>query len=93
MNTAVESDDTHPALRDRAQQAMNDWRSLIVRIVEKGIVRGELPPTVKPEQVATILIATIEGAVMLTKLYGDASYLQQAIDHLKTHVRQLALSG
>ncbi|WP_088890326.1 TetR/AcrR family transcriptional regulator [Leptolyngbya ohadii] len=92
LNTAVESDDTHPALRDRAQRAMNDWRSLILQIVEKGIVRGELLPTLKAEQVATILIATIEGAVMLTKLYGDTSYLQQAIAHLEAYVRQLAMS-
>jgi TetR/AcrR family transcriptional regulator, transcriptional repressor for nem operon len=88
LNTAVESDDTHPALRERAQLAMDSWRALIHRIVNKGIERGELKADVRADSVATILIATIEGGVMLSKLYGDNSYLESALDHLKTYVRQ-----
>jgi TetR/AcrR family transcriptional regulator, transcriptional repressor for nem operon len=88
LNTAVESDDAHPALRERAQLAMNNWRDLIQRIVNRGITRGELRSTVDADTVATILIATIEGAVMLSKLYDDAAYLKQATAYLKTYVRQ-----
>lgn len=40
LNTAIETDDTDSPLRDRALQAMNSWRSLIVRIVEKGIKKA-----------------------------------------------------
>lgn len=91
LNTAIESDDTHPALRERAQLAMDAWRNLIRRIVDKGLLRGELAPTIDADTVATILIATIEGALMLSKLYGDASYLERALDYLKTYVQsQLA---
>lgn len=91
LNTAVESDDTHPALRHRTQQAMDAWRNLIRRVVEQGIRRGELRSTVDADTVATVLIATIEGAVMLSKLYGDLAYLGQALNYLKTYVQhQLA---
>jgi TetR/AcrR family transcriptional regulator, transcriptional repressor for nem operon len=88
LNTAVESDDTHPALRERAQSAMTSWRSLIRRIVEKGISRGELRSEIEIESVTTVLIATIEGAIMMSKLYGEATYLKQALNHLKTYVQQ-----
>lgn len=88
LNTAVESDDTHPALRHRAQQAMDGWRNLIRRVVEQGIRRGELRSSVDADTVATVLIATIEGAVMLSKLYGDSAYLVQALNYLKTYVQQ-----
>lgn len=91
LNTAVESDDTHPALRERAQLAMDAWRSLIQRIVAQGIMRGELHSTVEVDTVATILIATIEGAIILSKLYGDASHLRRALEYLKTYVQQLAV--
>jgi AcrR family transcriptional regulator len=37
LNTAVESDDAHPALRDRVRDAVNNWHSLICRIIQKGI--------------------------------------------------------
>jgi TetR/AcrR family transcriptional repressor of nem operon len=91
LNTAVESDDTHPALRERAQWAMDSWQDLIQRIVGKGILRGELRPSITPDTVATILIATIEGGVMLSKLYGDGSYLERSLDHLRAYIQdQLA---
>ncbi len=91
LNTAVDSDDAHPALRTRTQQAMDSWRSLVERIVTKGVARGELQPTVDPETVASVLIATIEGGIMLSKLYDDPSHLDRALDHLATYVQyQLA---
>jgi AcrR family transcriptional regulator len=91
LNTAVESDDAHPALREQTQLAMDTWRSLIKRIVDKGVARGELQPTVDAEMVATVLIATIEGGIMLSKLYDDPCHLERALDHLATYVQyQLA---
>lgn len=89
LNTAIESDDTHPRLRDRTQQAMNQWRHLIHHIVQKGINANELQPTVDPEQVATIVISTLEGALMLTKLYGDRTHLQRVTEHLEDYVAGL----
>jgi len=89
LNTAVESDDAHPALRERSQGAMDSWRSLIRRIVEKGVERGELQQGVSSDTVATILIAAIEGAVMLSKLYDDQTHMNRVLDHLKTYVYQL----
>ena len=88
LNTAVESDDFHPALRARSQLAMDAWRDLIRRIVDKGIMRGEFQSTVDADTVATILIATIEGSVMLSKLYGDASHMERGLKHLKLYIQQ-----
>jgi AcrR family transcriptional regulator len=93
LNTAVESDDAHPALRERAQLAMNAWRDLIRRVVEKGVMRGELQSDADAEAIATVLIATIEGGVMLSKLYGDRAHLECALAHLTTYIqRQLAIN-
>ena len=88
LNTAVESDDTHPALRERTQLAMTNWLNLLQSIVQRGIDRGELQPTIDPEMLVTVLMATIEGGVMLTKLYGDSIYMQRSIAHLKAYLQQ-----
>jgi AcrR family transcriptional regulator len=88
LNTAIESDDTHPALRQRAQQATDQWQHLLRRILAAGIQRGEIHPDLEIESAITILIATLEGAIMLTKLYGQPIYLQQALAHLKAYVQQ-----
>jgi len=68
---------------------MDAWRILLQRIVDKGIMRGEYS-TVDADTVATILINHWR-AVMLSKLYGDASHLERALNFLKTYVQhQLA---
>lgn len=86
LNTAVESDDTHPALRDRTQIAMNSWRNMICRIIQKGIERGEIRPDVDADEVATIIISTLEGAVMMSKLYGDSIHIERVIKHLNNYI-------
>ncbi|MHC5759108.1 TetR family transcriptional regulator C-terminal domain-containing protein [Nostoc sp.] len=86
LNTAVESDDAHPALRERAQQAMNSWLHLIRRIIETGIEKGEIRPEVSGDEIATIIIATLEGAVMMSKLYGDSIHMHRVINHLNQYL-------
>jgi TetR/AcrR family transcriptional regulator, transcriptional repressor for nem operon len=86
LNTAIESDDAHPALRQRTQQAMNSWRNLFYRIIQKGIEKGEIRSTVDADEVTTILIATLEGAMMMSKLYGDSIHLERAINHLTHYI-------
>lgn len=82
MNTAIEADHAHPGLRMRAQQAMSAWHGLIQRIAEAGVAAREIRPGTDPKHVATVFIAAIEGAVMLTHLYGNASHLNAARSHL-----------
>lgn len=86
LNAAVESDDTNPVLRDRAQQAMNSWRNLISQIIEKGISRGEICSGVDADEIATIIIATLEGAIMMSKLYSDAIHMQRVMNHLQQYI-------
>lgn len=91
LNTAVESDDTHPALRDRAREIMSVWLGFIRKIVERGIAKGEIRPEVEPEAVATAIVAGIEGGVMLSKLYADRSYLEYALAHLDEYIAGLSV--
>jgi TetR/AcrR family transcriptional regulator, transcriptional repressor for nem operon len=86
MNTAIEADHAHPGLRLRAQEAMNGWHGLLQRIVEAGLKAGEIRPDTNPAQVATLIIACTEGAVMLSHLYGDSSHLKAARTHLARYV-------
>jgi len=90
LNTAVESDDTHPRLRLHVQGAVNDLRALISSIVELGIRQGEIVASTDHEKVSTILFVTIEGAIMMSKLYGTDVYLDRAIEHLHQYIDGLS---
>ncbi|MBD2524849.1 TetR/AcrR family transcriptional regulator [Nostoc sp. FACHB-133] len=86
LNTAVESDDAHPALRERAQEAMNSWLHLIRRIIETGIAKGEIRSEVSADEIATVMIATLEGAIMMSKLYGDSIHMHRVINYLNQYL-------
>ncbi|HEU5099038.1 MAG TPA: TetR/AcrR family transcriptional regulator [Roseiflexaceae bacterium] len=92
LNTAIEADDAYPPLRERAKAAMTDWHRLIGSNVKAGVQRGELRPDADPRVVASVLTATMEGGLMLSKLYGDPVYMYRAADHLEAYIRSLALS-
>jgi TetR/AcrR family transcriptional regulator, transcriptional repressor for nem operon len=83
LNTAIEADDAEPALCDRARGAMDELRSTIRRIISKGIERGEIRPGVDEETWASVMIATLEGAVMLSKLYQDAIHMHRAVAYMQ----------
>jgi hypothetical protein len=59
---------------------------MVERIVAKGTERGELRANTDPAAVATLLTATLEGAIMLSKLYDDTSYMLRAVQHLNWYI-------
>jgi hypothetical protein len=61
---------------------MDEWRQMIRHIVEVGMEKGEIQLLTAPDTVATIFIATLEGGLMMSKLYGDRVHLKRATEHL-----------
>ena len=87
LNTAIEVDDVDSPLRDRALSAINSWRNLIIRIIQTGIKKGEVRSTVEPDTVATIIICSIEGAIMMSQLEKNPIHLERAIAHLQNYIQ------
>lgn len=91
LNTAAESDDTNPVLRDRVRLAMDQWRGMIRRILQRGVRAGEVSPDVDTETLTSILISSMEGAIMLTQLYEDTVHIARVREHLVQYMEQLRL--
>ena len=87
LNTAIEVDDVTEALRDRARTAMESLRDTVHRIVSRGIERHEIRPGVDADEVASILIATLEGAIMLSNLYKDPVHMKRASSHNSEYIK------
>ena len=68
LNTAIDSDDGNPVLRGKARAALDQWRASIADIVRQGQQNGELRGDIDPAAVATIVIASLEGAVMMSRM-------------------------
>ena len=86
LNTAIEADDAEPALRERAYNAMQEWRETIRRMVAKGIERGEVRPDTDGDVLATLLITSLEGAVMMSKLCNDNTHMYRVVAHLTNYL-------
>jgi len=93
LNTAIEADDANEVLRDRARIAMDDWRATIHRIVNRGIESGEVRPTTDADEVASLLIATLEGALMLSNLYKDPIHMERAAAHMIRFIESLSIAS
>jgi TetR/AcrR family transcriptional regulator, transcriptional repressor for nem operon len=89
LNTATESDDTHPALKKKAAQAIQNWKTSITQLIEKGIAAGEFNRTTDAEAKALTIIATIEGAIMITKVTGKLNYRNAILHSVKQMVEEL----
>ena len=78
FNTAIEADDGNPVLRGLALKALQDWKDRLARIVREGIRAGEIRKGTVPGRVANILIATLEGALTMSRLEGTKTPLEDA---------------
>ena len=68
MNTAVDADDGNARLRTRVRKALRNWVARIEKIVAKGTERAEIRAEADPKAVATLIVATLEGALMISRL-------------------------
>lgn len=79
-----------PFLRSRVQAAVSAWRHRIRRVVRLGVRDGEIHPAIDPEEVASVLLNTLEGAAAMYLLYEYASYLDRAQTYLSAYLSGIA---
>ena len=72
LNTAVESDDTHPVLKKYAERTLLYWKEKLMYLINQGINAGEFKAKpINAENTALTIIALIEGGMMISKLTGN----------------------
>lgn len=89
MNTATDCDDTHPGLKKKAAIAINNWKNKIVALIENGITNNDFNKHVDSEKIALSIIATIEGAIMITKLTGKTNYRTAIMETVREMIGNL----
>lgn len=89
LNTSTEADDTHPQLRERAANAMVFWQTAIENQLKRGIQRGEIKKETNTTEFAIMLMALIEGAVMMAKVHGKSTELKMAMNVLQCQILAL----
>lgn len=86
LNTAIEADDGNPVLRERARKALQGWRSRLVTIIQEGVAKREVRSGVDARMLANLIISSLEGALMLSRLEKNPKPLADVSSHLDTHL-------
>jgi TetR/AcrR family transcriptional regulator, transcriptional repressor for nem operon len=68
LNAAIEADDSNPALRKAALRILTGLKDAIVAMLANGIKYKQIKPDIDKEYYATLIIASLEGAIMMSKL-------------------------
>jgi TetR/AcrR family transcriptional repressor of nem operon len=86
LNTAIDADDGNPVLRARAGKALRSWVARLQAIVKRAAEHGEIRSGVDPKAVATLIIATLEGALMVSRLERNDYALLRVQEHLRHYL-------
>lgn len=90
MNTAIDADDGNAVLRKLVLDAIEDWKARLAAIVQEGIRRREIRRSINPNRIATTIIATLEGALMISRLEGSKTALRDAQASLDVLLGEIA---
>jgi TetR/AcrR family transcriptional repressor of nem operon len=93
LNTAIDADDGNPVLRAHVTKALRSWLSRLQTIVDQAQVRGETQPGVDPKAVATLIVASLEGALMMSRIQRNDEAIRRVQAHLDRYLdREVAAS-
>jgi TetR/AcrR family transcriptional regulator, transcriptional repressor for nem operon len=91
LNTAIDSDNGNPVLRDKVRKALRGWQTMIVGILDDGIAAGTIRPEIDRSAVANHIIGSLEGAMLISRIERNDTALREAVAsldaYLESHLR------
>lgn len=84
MNAAIEADDSKIDFEDSIKEGFTELIKLIKGIIQNGKNQNEIKKDLNADQMAIFILSSLEGALALSRLYKDQSYLELVIFQLKT---------
>jgi len=82
LNVGVDANNTNPKLFARVKEVAVKLENSIIRIIEEGIVKGEIKEDVSPTLYGGRIFSLIEGAIFTSVLMRDDKYLLDMMNHL-----------
>jgi TetR/AcrR family transcriptional repressor of nem operon len=86
LNTAVDSDHGNPRLRGKARQALCSWLDRMESITTQGKQRGEIRSDVDSRKLAMLIVSTLEGGHILSRLQKNKDPRDLAVRHLEEYL-------
>ena len=91
LNTAIDSDDSQPILRKYVVKAITYWKERIITTLEKGKEKDEVIADINEEEFATLFIGTLEGGIMMSRLFKSNHHFDIMADQLIRMIEELRI--
>ena len=91
LNAAIEADDALPSLRKEAHKMLTALRQSVVHILEKGIEYKQIKADIDTSFFASIIIAGLEGGIMMSKLEGNNDDIVRMTKHLNKQLIEIEI--
>jgi hypothetical protein len=75
-------------LRARARKALQGWTERLSRITKEGIKKHQIDRSVTPRQLSQLIIGSLEGALLISRLQSDEEPLRAIRQHLNEYLEQ-----
>ena len=85
-NLASELSDVHEGFRARLSGVFSAWRERLTGVLADAQAHGSVRPECRPEAVAQFLVASLEGAILMTKLTKDIAVMERCVEELERYL-------
>ncbi len=85
-NLAAELSDVHEGFRARLSGVFSAWRAHLTAALADAQADGSVGPACRPEAVAQFLVASLEGAILMTKLTKDITVMERCVEELERYL-------
>ncbi len=85
-NLASELSDVHEGFRARLSGVFSAWRARLEQALAEAQADGSVGAGCRPEAVAQFIVASLEGAILMTKLTKDIAVMERCVEELERYL-------
>jgi TetR/AcrR family transcriptional repressor of nem operon len=85
-NLAAELSDVHEGFRVRLAELFARWRGRLTQALAEAQGAGQVTESCRPDAVAHFLVASLEGAMLLTKLTKDIAVMDRCVEEMNRYL-------
>jgi TetR/AcrR family transcriptional regulator, transcriptional repressor for nem operon len=89
LNAAIEADDAHPVLRKEAVKVLEILRGSVATILKNGVRFNQLKKSTDADGFSAVIIASLEGAIMMSKLKGNNDDIRRITLFLERQLKDI----
>ncbi len=92
LNAAIEADDANTAMRAYVLGMLDKFKGAITTLIVNGQKNNQVKADVNTQFYSNIIIATLEGSIMMSRLEKSVSPISDAIKHLRSVISEISNS-